>query len=551
MICYFFPETTYFFFSSDVPALLYYAHIPTIVISLFVGFYVFLNGKQFLLNRLLLIITILFSLWTTINLITWTNIHSNLILFVWSFFSLILSLLAIFCIYFIYVFLEKKDVSVRIKTIFLALLTPSLLLASTTFNLSGFDIANCDAFKFEWLPFKIYYTSLGVLAMMWILVLLIRQYRITKSDFKKQIVLMGVGIELFLFAFFVMVFLASYLTQIGILQNSELEMYGLLGMLIFIIYISILIVRFKTFNVKLLATQALIWGLVALIGSQFFFIKVSTNFVLNGIGFLGAIILGQYLIKSVKKEIKQKEELAKLNIDLENLIKQRESLVHLVTHKVKGSFTHSKYIFAGMLDGTFGPLPPELSNIAEKGLESDNTGINTVDLVLNVANMQNGLIKYDMKTLDFKELILKTIAEKKVQAEAKGLTMESKIHDSKNNVYNILGDAFWLREAVNNLIDNAIKYTKEGKIIVNLEDGDGKIKFSIKDTGIGITDEDKKGLFTEGGRGKDSIRINVDSTGYGLYSVKLIMEAHKSKVWAESEGVGKGSTFFVELPAKQ
>ncbi len=549
MICYLFPETTYFFFSSDVPALLYYAHIPTIVISLFVGFYVFLNGRQFLLNRLLLIITILFSLWTTINLITWTNIHSNLILFVWSFFSLILSLLAIFCIYFIYVFLKKKDISVQIKTIFLTLLVPSLLLASTTFNLSGFDITNCDAFKFEWLPFKIYYTSLGVLAMIWIFVLLIRQYRVAASDFKKQIVLMGLGIELFLFSFFVMVFLASYFTQIGILQNSELEMYGLLGMLIFIIYISILIVRFKTFNVKLIATQALVWGLAILIGSQFFFIRTPINRVLNGITFVASVVLGYFLVKSVKKEIEQREHIEKLNVSLRNLIKQRESLVHLITHKVKGSFTRTKFIFAGILDGTFGKISPEVEKIAKQGLEFDNGGIQTVDLVLNVANLQNGLIKYDMKKIDLKEIILKTVAEKKIQAEAKGLVMESDIHDDKNDVYDVLGDSFWLKEVVNNLIDNSIKYTKEGKIAIKLEDGNGKIKFSIKDTGVGITEEDKKNLFTEGGRGKDSVRLNVDSTGYGLFTVKMVVDAHNGKIWAESEGAGKGSSFIFELPA--
>jgi signal transduction histidine kinase len=64
---------------------------------------------------------------------------------------------------------------------------------------------------------------------------------------------------------------------------------------------------------------------------------------------------------------------------------------------------------------------------------------------------------------------------------------------------------------------------------------------------VGITDEDKKLLFTEGGRGKNSVKVNVDSTGYGLYSVKLIMDAHKGRTWAESEGPDKGSTFYIEL----
>ena len=151
-----------------------------------------------------------------------------------------------------------------------------------------------------------------------------------------------------------------------------------------------------------------------------------------------------------------------------------------------------------------------------------------------------------MKNIDLKEIVLKTINDKKLAIEAKGLKVETEINDGG---YNIMGDSFWLSELVNNLIENSIKYTPAGKISVGLEDGDGKIKLYVKDTGMGITEEDKKGLFTEGGRGKDSVRMNVDSTGYGLYTVKLIVEAHRGRVWAESAGPGQGSTFFVELPS--
>ena len=239
-------------------------------------------------------------------------------------------------------------------------------------------------------------------------------------------------------------------------------------------------------------------------------------------------------------------ELGIANKNLEELIKQRESLEHLVTHKVKGSFTRTKYIFAGILDGSFGPISEDLKDKAEQGLESDNMGIETVDLVLNAANLQKGTVKYDMKPMDFKEMVLKNISEKKPRAEEKGLIVETEIKDGD---FNVLGDTFWLKEVVNNLIENAIKYTREGKITIGLEDGGEKVKLYVKDTGVGITREDMKNLFTEGGRGKDSVKINVDSTGYGLYTVKLVIEAHKGKVWAESEGEGKGSQFFIELNA--
>src|SRR6185295_7719395 len=107
--------------------------------------------------------------------------------------------------------------------------------------------------------------------------------------------------------------------------------------------------------------------------------------------------------------------------------------------------------------------------------------------------------------------------------------------------------AFWLKETINNLIENSIRYTRAGSIKVGLEKGDGKVLFSIKDTGVGISDEDMKNLFTEGGRGKDSVKVNVDSTGYGLYTVKLVVDAHGGRVWAQSGGVDQGATFFMEL----
>ena len=255
---------------------------------------------------------------------------------------------------------------------------------------------------------------------------------------------------------------------------------------------------------------------------------------------------------------KYTKSLGKLNIDLKELIKQRENLVHLVTHKVKGSFTRSKYIFAGILDGTFGEINAEVKKRAEQGLESDNMGIETVDLVLSVANMQKGVVKYEMKEMDLKDLVLKTVAEKSIAAQAKGLKVEPEIKPARNasgiadaggeGTYKISGDAFWLKEVVNNLIENSIKYTKEGKITVGLSKQNNKVLLTVGDTGVGISAEDKKNLFTEGGRGKDSVKVNVDSTGYGLYSVKLIVEAHNGTVSAESAGSGTGSTFSVELP---
>jgi signal transduction histidine kinase len=547
MICPFFSPPEYFIFATAVPPLLYYSYLPALLISFPFGLYIFIKNPKLLLNKLLFTLTTIFAVWAFFILILWTNINSDIIFFFWSFLGILSSLIAICSIYFISVFLRNgNDVSIFEKIIYLCTLIPAIVLTPTNTNLSGFDMNICGSSGYVGFNFVTYYYLLGLLSILWIIGLLVNKYRKSDITFRKQIIIMGTGMVSFLSLFFSIGYYVNYINEAGITDSYSIELYGMFGMVIFIIFISVLIVKFKTFNVKLIATQALVWGLIAIIGSQFFFIKENTNFILNGIGFLASIIFGQFLVKSVKKEIEQKEQLAKLDIELESLIKQRENLVHLVTHKVKGSFTRSKYIFAGLLDGTFGTITPEIKKIAEQGLESDNMGIETVDLVLSVANMQKGTVKYEMKELNLKELVEKTLADKKMAIETKGLEVETQITEPE---YKVFGDAFWLREVVNNFIENSTKYTQKGKIVVGLQKKDGKILFSVKDTGIGITDEDKKNLFTEGGRGKDSVKVNVDSTGYGLYSVKLIVEAHKGRVWAESEGSGKGSTFFVELPA--
>jgi signal transduction histidine kinase len=547
MICPYFPTPFLFFISEEVPLLLYYSHVPIFIISILIGFFVLIKDRFSLLSKALAIPLFLFSLWLLFDLITWTNNSSDTIMFVWSFFGLLLVLISFFFFRFLYIFIKKEELPFYLYLIYFILILPVILLTFTSFNLTGFDLVLCASLEKD--IFTNYYFGVGFLILIYTCIFLIESYRKSDPILKREILLMGIGTLSFLFAFLLTGFSGSLLKYLGLVENYQIEQYGFYPMIIFIIGLGYLTTKYKIFNLKLLATQAFVWGLVALIGSQFFFIKISVNFILNGIGFFGSIILGQYLIKSVKKEIEAKEELVKLNIELKDLLKQRESLVHLVTHKVKGSFTRSKYIFAGLLDGTFGEISEVVKKYAQMGLESDNGGIQTVNLVLNASNLSTGGVKYEMKPVDFKEIVQKVLVDKKIQAEAKGLQMESNIHDEKGDVYNVSGDVFWLTEAVNNLIDNSIKYTKEGKISIDLHDGNGKVNLSVKDTGIGITEEDKKHLFTEGGRGKESVKVNVDSTGYGLYSVKLIIQEHKGKVWAESEGEGKGSAFYIELPA--
>jgi signal transduction histidine kinase len=298
-------------------------------------------------------------------------------------------------------------------------------------------------------------------------------------------------------------------------------------------------VKFKTFNTKVVATEALVWGLVTLIGSQFFFIKMPINFILNGVTFIAAIIFGYFLIQSVKHEIKAKEDLKITNERLEDT-------TSLITHQIRGVFTRTKAGLSTIVDGVFGPVSTQQQNIMNQMLQSQENGLTEVETFLQAQKVESGSIQYDRKPFDVKIVVEEISAQEKPRAEAKGLQFEVTIDAGE---YLISGDAVYLTQVIANLIDNAIRYTGQGSIKVHLSRNDDKILYSVKDTGAGIKDEDKAKMFTKYGHGANSRSINPSSSGLGLYIVKGIVDGHGGKIWYESE-VNKGTTFFVELPVK-
>jgi signal transduction histidine kinase len=239
-------------------------------------------------------------------------------------------------------------------------------------------------------------------------------------------------------------------------------------------------------------------------------------------------------------------ELARLKKELELANERQVTLIHFITHQIKGFLTKSRNIFAGALEGDFGPLSPELKDMVQAGFDSDTQGVATIQEILNASNIKSGKVTFDMQPFDLKALIDEIAPGYQAAAEMKGLAYTV---DTGSEPLSITGDRAQLVNVFKNLIDNSVKYTQNGEVRVSLRHEDAKAVFTVEDTGVGITADDMKNLFTEGGHGKDSTKINVESTGFGLYIVKNIIEAHHGKVWAESDGAGKGSRFIVELPA--
>ncbi|MCX6701694.1 MAG: ATP-binding protein [Candidatus Zambryskibacteria bacterium] len=307
------------------------------------------------------------------------------------------------------------------------------------------------------------------------------------------------------------------------------------------------IFRLQLFNVKVISTEFLVFSLWIFIFIRTLLSVSIYDRLLNGGLLIIILTTGVLLIRSVIREVRLRVELDESNKKLKEVNDGQTSLIHFMNHQIKGRFGITKNIFAELLTEDYGTMPPASISLLQKGLDEANIGVAYVMSILKGASAESGTLQYEKNPINIKSIVQEVFDAQKEFAEKKGLKIDLNIEEGD---YSIIGDKLQLGEAVKNLIDNSINYTLEGSISVNLSQKDGIILLKVSDTGVGITAEDKPNLFKAGGKGVNSLKVNVNATGYGLAFVRSVLKAHGGHVWVESDGKGKGSDFFIELPKK-
>ncbi len=517
-------------FSSNVPSLLYYSHLPIIIAALFLAVAVYRKSQTIASNILVLILG-LFSFYAFIDVLIWATNRSDIVLFLWSIQIMLEVLVFAASFYLVYLVANGRDSSAASKWLFGAILIPFIILIPTHYNLVGIDLSYCDAIE----GFVALYLSYVLEAFFAVLIIgysVHKYFTCGNSSEKKKILALVFGVVLFLTALISGNVIGSFT------GDWNLAQFGFFGTPIFIGLITYLVVRFKMFNLKLIGAQALVLTLDILVASELFFVQSLTNLILVSITLGLVAIFGLFLVRSVKREVALREELQVANEGQANLL-------HIINHQIKGYMTKARLAFDDLLEDGKYNLSESAKPMVKQGFDSVTEGVNFVQDFLTASNIEQGTFTYEKKPVDLRKVVEEEAEKQKAVAEKKGLLFRVSIGDGD---YGIVGDSLQLAQAVKNLIDNSINYTREGSIDLSLKRNNGVLLFSIKDTGIGISEELRPKLFTKGGRDKDSQRINVNSTGFGLAFVKGVAEAHKGRVWAESPGLDKGSTFYMELP---
>ncbi|MES3031266.1 MAG: HAMP domain-containing sensor histidine kinase [Patescibacteria group bacterium] len=268
-------------------------------------------------------------------------------------------------------------------------------------------------------------------------------------------------------------------------------------------------------------------------------------------------IFSLFLIRSVIKEVNQREHIEKLakdltdaNTRLKELDKQKSEFVSFATHQLRAPLTAMKGYSSLILEGEMGKLVPTMKEAVTRIYDSSKTLANIVDDYLNISRIELGTMVYSFTVLDLRAMVKDVIAELKPNIEKTGLKFSfMTVPSGENEHFDVKADRDKLKQVIANLIDNSLKYTPSGSIEVALTKNAElhKIIFSVKDTGVGVSPEVMPKLFAKFVRANNANKQNIYGTGLGLFVVKEIVTSHKGRVWAESKGEGKGSTFFMEI----
>ncbi len=254
--------------------------------------------------------------------------------------------------------------------------------------------------------------------------------------------------------------------------------------------------------------------------------------------------------KTLQKEVdSQTKELRGANVRLQQLDRAKSEFISLASHQLRTPLTIIKGYISMMLEGTWGEVVGKKKEQLEKVYSSNERLIRLVEDLLTVSRIESGRLEFDWQTVSLEKMIDSVIKEFSQAAAEKKLYL--RFIKPKEDVPKIKIDSLKIRQVVQNLVDNALHYTRKGGATIRLKAGKNKVVFSIQDTGVGIPPKEQVVLFEKFSRGKDIGRIHTEGVGLGLYLGAKMIGAHQGKIWVESEGKNKGSTFYFELPIKR
>lgn len=262
------------------------------------------------------------------------------------------------------------------------------------------------------------------------------------------------------------------------------------------------------------------------------------------VAFFAIVIMIWFIWRDARKERIYRENLEAANEEIQRIMNQRERLLLTITHDIKAP--------AASISGFIDLMKAYVSN--PQGLEClqniKNSAAHLSHLVaslLDYHQLENGLMKVQPTSFSPAQLVAESVEGIKLRAEEKGL--EISFECKMKGMEYFRADAFRIRQILDNLVSNAIKYTDQGSVTIQAQVskvvGKPMLTLSVKDTGKGMTDEEKQKVFQAFTRLKSA--QGIEGTGLGLSITQELVSLLGGEIILHST-LGKGSTFIVTIP---
>ena len=230
---------------------------------------------------------------------------------------------------------------------------------------------------------------------------------------------------------------------------------------------------------------------------------------------------------------------------LKSALQMKSDFISFATHQLRTPLAGIKWLLE--LAAQDKQTSEETSSLIQDARESAERLIRMVNDLLDASKLESGKLNFAPTRTNLRELTEGVLKDVHPQ-------LQTQKHDLSfcggEDLPPVCIDSQLFRQVILNLVSNAIKYTPSGgKIHIDLAQRNGLIRWSIRDSGIGIPKRAQPQLFEKFFRADNVYAIETEGTGLGLYIVRLILKSSGGRIWCESEE-GKGSTFTFEIPAK-
>lgn len=518
------------------------------VINLVLGIFVFLKNKKSISNRIFLFVVLSIGLW----ILGLALINKNLIILISDFIPTLglrmaffgASLLAFFFALLSLEFPKRDLVLPKLIRIFGFLIACFFILISifTNWIVKEVHFYNSEFtanYGFLYKGFGIYYS----LFMVGGLINLFRKYRKSKGEEKNQVGYFFLGSSIS-----IIIGSATNLIYPLLTGLSTYSKFGPISTIFLVLFTTLAITRYHLFGIKVILTELLV-GVTALILLIQTILAETLWLKVLGFGLLSLFsIVGYFLIQSVMKEIALREELEKAYLELEKLDKAKSEFISIASHQLRTPLTAIKGYISLIREKTYGVAPGKMKRPLKNIYISTERLIKLVNDLLNISRIEAGKIELKLEKLSLEEVISTVVEELKPIAQEKSIYL--KWEKDKEPLSEISLDREKIRQVILNIVDNGIRYTYAGGVMIRCQKTDGKYLVSITDTGEGLTKNEISSLFKTFTRGSAGQRLWTEGVGLGLYIAKKFLELHNGKIWVESSGKGQGSTFYIEIPIK-